>query len=177
MIKKIVALIAIALALGAVFFMLNLDKEANKMQRIAELIQSTSEEDKKLGTKQNQQIATPTVTQTAGNEVKNDKRNKEVEDKLKALKEKAGNVAAFNVSPLYKKRCASCHGNIAEGIIGPKLIGDSKEKILTALKDFKSGKRKNYVMYGLLSNMSEQQLVDLAEEISTFQSKLDNATK
>jgi len=176
MIKKIVALIAIALALWATFFMLNLDKEANKMERIAQLIKSTSSEDKKLTTKHQQQTSTPTTQQSVAN-TKSNARDKEVQEKLKALKEKAGNVAAFDVSPLYKKRCASCHGNIAEGIIGPKLIGDSKEKILTALKDFKSGKRKNYVMYGLLSNMSEQQLEDLAEEISTFQSKLDNATK
>ncbi len=176
MIRKVLAFIAIALAIWATLFMLNLDSEANKMQRIAELIKSTSTEDKKLAIKPTQ-TTTPPVSQTSAALVQKDNKNTEVEEKLKALKEKAGNIAAFNVSPLYKKRCASCHGNIGQGVIGPKLIGKTKEKILTALKDFKSGKRKNYVMYGLLSNINDEQLENLAAEISTFQSKLDKAAK
>ncbi|RUM63588.1 MAG: hypothetical protein DSZ05_08465 [Sulfurospirillum sp.] len=173
MIKKIVAAVAVLLALWASIYMIGLDKEANKMQRIAELLKSTSMEDKKLNTTSQKQIVQQPVQQTSTTSSK----DKEVEDKLKALKEKAGNIAAFNVSPLYKKSCASCHGNIGEGIIGPKLLGDSKEKILNALHDFKSGKRKNYVMYGLLGNMSDEQLEQLATEISTFQQKLEEATK
>jgi len=58
-----------------------------------------------------------------------------------------------------------------EGIIGPKLIGDSAEKVQQALVDFKSGKRKNYVMYGLLSKMDEDQLKALSDEIGTFEQK------
>ncbi len=99
----------------------------------------------------------------------------EVAKKLKALKERAGNVMAFKVSPLYKQKCSSCHGVNGEGIIGPKLIGMSSDKVLEALHDFKSGKRKNYVMYGLLSKMSDEQLKSLADEIGTFQQKLEAA--
>ena len=107
----------------------------------------------------------------------NKKRNEEMDKKLKALREKAGNIAAFDVSPLYKKNCSSCHGNIGQGIIGPKLIGRSKEYILKNLKEFKAGTRKNYVMYGLLGNLNDQQLDELATEIGSFQAKLDAASK
>ncbi len=173
MIRNIIAAIAVILAIWASVNMFNLDMEANKFQRISELIKSTAMEDKKLTNVQQPVVQQPVQTQEAAASKKND----EVAEKLKALREKAGNLAAFKTSPLYKKSCASCHGNIGEGIIGPKLLGDSKEKILAALQDFKSGKRKNYVMYGLLSNMTDQQLEDLANEISTFQQKLDEATK
>jgi len=174
MIKKIIAAIAVLLAIWATVYMIGLDKEANKMQRIAELIKSTAMEDKKLGNQEQKKVVQQPVQQASAGTSSKDK---EVEDKLRALKEKAGNLAAFKTSPLYKKSCASCHGNIGEGIIGPKLLGDSKEKLLAALQDFKSGKRKNYVMYGLLGNMSDEQLEQLATEISTFKQKLDEATK
>jgi len=172
MIRNIIAAVAVLLAIWASVYMIGLDKEAHKMQRIAELIHSTAMEDKKLNTTQQQPIQQQTVQA-----VPEKKQNDEVAEKLKALREKAGNLAAFKTSTLYKKSCASCHGNIGEGIIGPKLIGQSKEKLLNALQDFKSGKRKNYVMYGLLGNMTDQQLEDLATEISSFQEKLDKATK
>ena len=174
MIKKIIAAVAVLLAVWATVHMIGLDKEANKMQRIAELIKSTAMEDKKLGGQEQKKIVQQPAQQAS---TEKSGKDKEVEEKLRALKEKAGNLAAFKTSPLYKKSCASCHGNIGEGIIGPKLLGDSKEKLLAALQDFKSGKRKNYVMYGLLGNMSDEQLEQLATEIATFQQKLDEATK
>jgi cytochrome c553 len=55
-------------------------------------------------------------------------------------------------------------------------MGKDEAFILKSLQDFKSGKRRNYVMYGLLGSMQESQLEELAKEISTFQAKLD-ATK
>lgn len=173
MIRMVIAAIAVALAVWASIYMIELDKEAHKLQRISELIKSTSMEDKKLTSTQ-QQTQQPVQTTT---EAEPAQKRDEISEKLKALREKAGNLAAFKTSPLYKKSCASCHGNIGEGIIGPKLIGKSKEQLLSALKDFKSGKRKNYVMYGLLGNMNDQQLEELATEIATFQQKLDEATQ
>jgi cytochrome c553 len=152
--------------------MYSLDSEVHKLQRISELIESTKMEDKKIASGVANTKATTIQTAT-----KAKKENNEMEDKLKALREKAGNIAAFKVSPLYKKSCASCHGNIGEGIIGPKLIGQSKDKILKDLQNFKSGKRKNYVMYGLLNGLKESQLEELANEISTFKDKLEKASK
>jgi cytochrome c553 len=169
--KHIVAAVTIALAVWATIYMAQLDQEVHKLDTIAKLIQSTAMEDTKLGGVTPKK---PVVTQTTQAPKKQDN---EMEEKLRALKEKAGNLAAFKVSPLYKKNCASCHGNIGEGIIGPKLIGRDKEYILKNLKEFKAGVRKNYVMYGLLGKLDEAQLEELATEIGTFQSKLDAATK
>ena len=173
MIRHIIALVATVLAVWAWIYMYSLDKEVNKLQRINELVASTQMEDKKLDKGVANQ-ATTKVSEPISNSKKQDD---EMEKKLKALKEKAGNIAAFKVSPLYKKSCASCHGNIGEGIIGPKLIGLSKEKLLQDLKDFKNGKRKNYVMYGLLNGLDEAQLEELASEISTFKAKLEASQK
>ncbi len=75
---------------------------------------------------------------------------------------------AFRVSPLYKQKCSSCHGVNGEGIIGPKLFGLTREQVLKSLNDFKSGERKNYVMYGLLSKMSQEDIEALSEEIGAF---------
>ena len=174
MIKNIIALIATLLAVWAAIYMFKLDSEVHKLDKISKLIQSTAMEDKKINVAQSTTKTAPVVASTTTTQSSKDK---EVEDKLRALKEKAGNIAAFNVSPLYKKNCSSCHGNVGQGIIGPKLMGQSEEVVLKDLHDFKSGKRKNYVMYGLLAKLSDEQLAKLAKEIGTFQAKLDAATK
>ncbi len=176
MIKKIIALIAVLLVAWSYFYMFNLDTKVHKLEKISALIKSTAMEDKKLDTGKSSKPVETKPTQTTATTTQSSK-DKEIQEKLKSLKEKAGNIAAFNVSPLYKKNCSSCHGNIGQGIIGPKLMGQSSEKILASLKDFKSGKRKNYVMYGLLGNIDDDKLKELADEISTFQTKLNEATK
>ena len=170
--KHIIALIATLLAGWATVYMIGLDKEVNKLDKISKLIESTAMEDSKI------KVQTHTNGSSQTTKVQNtNKQDDEVANKIKALKEKAGNIAAFKTSPLYKKSCASCHGNIGEGIIGTKLIGKDKTYLLNALKDFKSGKRKNYVMYGLLGNLSDSQIEELASEIATFKAKLDEASK
>jgi cytochrome c553 len=174
MIKKIMALVATLLALWAGFHVFTLDKEVKKIDKITALIKSTAMEDNKLTS--SQESIKPIPIQDSG-ELDTSAKDKEVEDKLKALRNKAGNIAAFDVSPLYKKKCASCHGNVGQGIIGPKLMGKSEEFMLKSLKEFKSGERKNYVMYGLLGGMDDAQIAEISKEVSTFQQKLDEATK
>lgn len=94
------------------------------------------------------------------------------QEKLKALRDKAGNVGAFKVSEKYKSRCASCHGVNGAGIMGPKLVGLSEDKVFQSLVDFKSGRLENTVMRGLLLNMNEDDFRQLAKEISLFSQKL-----
>ena len=170
--KHIVALVTVGLAVWASVYMIGLDSEVHKLDSIARIIKSTAMEDTKLGGQKLKSKPVKTVVKTVAKS-----NSKEMDDKLQALREKAGNLAAFTVSPLYKKRCASCHGNVGEGVIGPKLMGRDKEYILINLKAFKAGTRKNYVMYGLLSRLDESQLEELATEIGTFQAKMDAATK
>ncbi len=161
MIRHIIALIAAALTIWAILFMARLDSEVHRLQMIKEIIAKSKQE--------------VPVTKKVQPQKPQKPKESEEERKLKVLKEKAGRMSAFEVSPLYRRNCASCHGINGGGVIGPKLIGKSKEYILQALKDFKSGKRKNYVMYGLLQQMDEKELESLAQEISQFAQKLQNA--
>ena len=171
--KHIIALVTIGLAAWASVYMIGLDSEVHKMDSIARIIKSTAMEDSKLG---GQTVKKPVVSQPVRTVQKKVDNSKEMDKKLAALKKRAG-VEAFQVSPLYKTKCASCHGNVGQGIVGPKLRGRDKDYVLTNLRAFKAGTRKNYVMYGLLSKMSDQDLVDLATEIGTFQAKYDEANK
>ncbi|UCN00103.1 c-type cytochrome [Sulfurimonas sp. SWIR-19] len=93
---------------------------------------------------------------------------------LSALREKAGNVAGFKVSDAYKSKCASCHGVDGSGmqygkkLMGPKLFGQSAETIYKKLEDFKSGRKENLVMKGLLIHMTQEDLRRFANEIGEF---------
>jgi len=174
MIKHIIAAAATLLALAAMYRVYQLDAEVNKVEEISRMIAKTQIK-VKLDTSTQPVQQTQTAVETMSKEEvakAQEKKKKELDEKLQALKNKAGNVAAFKVSPLYKQKCSSCHGVNGEGIIGPKLIGLSAQKVHQDLTDFKSGKRKNYVMYGLLSKMDEEQLKALSDEIGSFEAKL-----
>ncbi len=96
---------------------------------------------------------------------------------LNALREKAGNVAGFKVSDAYKSKCASCHGVDGSGmqygkkLMGPKLFGQSAETIYKKLEDFKSGRKENLVMKGLLIHMTQEDLRKFANEIGSFSAR------
>ncbi len=167
--KHIIAGITTLLALGAMFLVFQSDKEVDKLSHINKFIAKTEIKVKLDNSQQQREQTTETDAKSIDAEQK--QKQKELDDKLQALKNKAGNVAGFKVSSLYRQKCSSCHGVNGEGIIGPKLIGDSAEKVYSALVDFKSGKRKNYVMYGLLSKMDDGQLKSLSDEIGTFEQK------
>jgi len=102
-----------------------------------------------------------------------DDRAKEM-DKLSALRDKAGNAGAFKVSQAYKSKCSSCHGVNGSGfqngkpMMGPKLFGQSAEKIYKDLVDFKAGRKENMIMKGLLIKLSEEDLKAFADEIGEF---------
>ncbi len=102
-----------------------------------------------------------------------DDRQKE-DDKLNALRDKAGNAGAFEVSQAYKSKCASCHGVNGSGfqngkpMMGPKLIGQSSDEIFKKLVDFKAGRKENVVMKGLLMHLEEADLQHFADEIGAF---------
>jgi cytochrome c553 len=107
-----------------------------------------------------------------------DDRQKEM-DKLSALRDKAGSAGAFKVSNAYKSKCASCHGVNGSGMqngkamMGPKLFGQSSEKIFKDLVEFKSGRKENVVMKGLLLSLSEEDLRIFADEIGEFPARAE----
>jgi cytochrome c553 len=109
-----------------------------------------------------------------------DDRQKE-NDKLNALRDKAGNAGAFKVSQAYKSKCASCHGVNGSGfqngkkMMGPKLFGQGAEEIYKKLIEFKSGRKENIVMKGLLMPLSEEDLRVFADEIGEFPARAEAA--
>jgi len=169
MIRHIIAAIATLLALWAFWFMVQLDQKAERYRQITDLIERTKMEVPAQNAAPEAAVAKETIS--ASEQAKRE--DEEAQKKLKALRDRAGSAMAFKVSPLYKQKCSSCHGVNGEGIIGPKLVGLSEAKVYQDLLDFKSGKRKNYVMYGLLSKMSDEDLKALAQEIGTFQQKME----
>ncbi len=111
-----------------------------------------------------------------------DDRAKEM-DKLSALREKAGNAGAFEVSQAYKSKCSSCHGVNGSGeqngkkLMGPKLFGQSADELFQKLVDFKAGRKENMIMKGLLIKLSEEDLRTLADEIGEFPARAEAQTK
>jgi len=100
-------------------------------------------------------------------------------DALNALRDKAGNAGAFKVSQKYKSKCASCHGVNGSGfqngkpMMGPKLFGQDEATIYQKLVDFKSGRKENVVMKGLLLSLEDDDLKELAKEIGEFPARAE----
>ena len=122
-----------------------------------------------------------TMTSVASTKVEEkDDRAKE-NDKLKALRDKAGNAGTFEVSRAYKNKCASCHGANGSGfqngkpMMGPKLFGQSADAIYKQLIEFKSGRKENVVMKGLLIPLQEEDLRKFADEIGEFPARAEAA--
>ena len=59
--------------------------------------------------------------------------------------------------------CAGCHGANGQGIApNPALAGKSEADIVQALKDYKSGKRANPIMKTFASQLSDQDMANVA---------------
>ena len=113
-------------------------------------------------------------------EIPKEKSDREKENEaLSALRDKAGNVGAFKVSQEYKQKCSSCHGVNGSGfqngkkMMGPKLFGQTADKLYKNLTDFKAGRKENMIMKGLLRKLSEEDLRRLADEIGEFPARAE----
>lgn len=172
MIRHILALVALVITVGTVWKLVSTDIEVDSLGKVDEIFRKSDllvEMGKKSAGAMGGASAPLTQIDTSAGLVE-DKKD-EADDKLKALREKAGNVGAFAVSNLYKSKCASCHGVNGEGGIGSKIIGLAYDNVSQSLKDFKDGTKKNYVMYGLLQNLNDEELDVLAKEIAEFAEK------
>lgn len=107
----------------------------------------------------------------------------EDQEKLDALRDKAGNSSLFEVSNEYKSKCSSCHGVDGSGmqngkkLMGPKLIGQEESTIYKDLVDFKTGKKENLIMKGLLIHLEDEDLKRFAKEIAGFKEKQEALNK
>ena len=119
-------------------------------------------------------IGTRTASSVKENEPKEKSDREKENEALTALRDKAGNVGGFKVSDEYKSKCSSCHGVDGSGmqygkkLMGPKLFGQSADELYKKLDDFKSGRKENMIMRGLLIHLSQDDLKRLAKEIGEF---------
>ena len=72
----------------------------------------------------------------------------------------------------YVIKCSPCHDDYANGVIGPSLLDKDGEFIYQRIMDFKNGKRKNILMKELVSQIEDQKLKAIAEEIAEFNKQI-----
>jgi len=70
--------------------------------------------------------------------------------------------------------CAACHGADGNSTIptNPKLAGQYESYLIQALSDYRSGSRKNAIMAGFATALSDQDIKDLAAYFSSQKSEL-----
>lgn len=70
--------------------------------------------------------------------------------------------------------CAACHGADGNSTIptNPRLAGQYESYLVQALSDYRSGARKNAIMGGFATDLSDQDIKDLAAYFSSQQSQL-----
>jgi cytochrome c553 len=65
--------------------------------------------------------------------------------------------------------CAACHGADGNSAAGdfPRLAGQHPDYLVKAMKDYKTGARKNPIMQPQVANLTERDMDDLAAYFST----------
>lgn len=74
-----------------------------------------------------------------------------------------------------KQVCAACHGADGNTPLSPeypRLAGQHGDYLYKALRDYKSGARKNAIMGGQAATLSSQEMQDLAAYFSSLQGSL-----
>jgi len=80
------------------------------------------------------------------------------------------------VNKLSKKfivKCSACHSDYANGIIGPSLLGKDSDFIYKKIKAFKEDKTLNVLMSGLVENMDDIEIREIADEVYRFNLELN----
>jgi cytochrome c553 len=73
--------------------------------------------------------------------------------------------------------CGACHGADGNAPVGPdfpRLAGQHYDYLLKAMRDYKSGARKNPIMGGQVSALSAQDMADLAAYFSSQKGTLQS---
>jgi cytochrome c553 len=76
---------------------------------------------------------------------------------------------AVGTAPKAGQTCVACHGNDGVGIMPeyPNLAGQHADYIEQALKSYRAGQRKNAVMGGMASALTDQDIKELAQYYSS----------
>ena len=85
----------------------------------------------------------------------------------------AGHVAAADIDAGKKKAqevCAACHNMDGISTIAeyPKLAGQYPDYLAKALRDYKSGARKNPIMAGMAAGLSQKDIDDVSAYFSSL---------
>jgi cytochrome c553 len=74
--------------------------------------------------------------------------------------------------------CAACHGDGNKTLDGtyPRLAGQYADYLEKALKDYRSGKRKNPVMMGQAAALTDQEIADLAAYFGSLDGDIHDLT-
>jgi len=76
------------------------------------------------------------------------------------------------LSKHFRVKCSACHSDYANGVVGPSLLSKTSDEIFNNIADFKSGKKSNPLMDGLIDHMEDSEIRELADEIYTFNQKI-----
>jgi cytochrome c553 len=76
------------------------------------------------------------------------------------------------LSKHFRVKCSACHSDYANGVVGPSLLEKTSDEIFNNISDFKSGKKSNPLMDGLISQMEDKEIRELADEIYRFNQKI-----
>lgn len=76
------------------------------------------------------------------------------------------------LSKHFRVKCSACHSDYANGVVGPSLLEKTSDEIFNNIADFKSGKKNNPLMDGLISQMEDSEIRELADEIYIFNQKI-----
>jgi cytochrome c553 len=72
----------------------------------------------------------------------------------------------------YIIKCSPCHDDYANGVIGPSLLDKDGEFIYQRIMDFKRGVKKNALMKELVSQIDDEKLRSIADEIANFNKEI-----
>jgi cytochrome c553 len=73
--------------------------------------------------------------------------------------------------------CAACHGPTGNESVDPtypRLAGQYADYLAKALRDYKTGARKNAIMAGFATTLSEQDIADLAAFFAAQKGELED---
>jgi cytochrome c553 len=76
--------------------------------------------------------------------------------------------------------CGACHGSDGNQTLDgtyPRLAGQHPDYLVKALKDYKSGKRKNLVMQGQAANLKAKDIDDLAAYYGSLDGEVHDLSK
>lgn len=92
-----------------------------------------------------------------------------------ALAEEAKHDKAVNASEIVTTVCAMCHGEDGNKMLTPetpKIGGQKSDYLAKALRDYRSGGRKNPIMGAVAQPLTDAEIKALADHFSAQQSQL-----